>query len=182
VKNAVTATMRTTSSRIGSGAIGSDGGSVKIGAAGLSGTSIFTRLRSFDAAPGPWCRLAAVMGWRPRIGYLALGAVAMSLLLGPTARRVKAREATTEVALSGTQAFVHIPTFELGYEKSPAAIGQSILMTVLSPWWADRISHRVVAGMKTLTLIDSRGARQDLWSLDESWQSISPEEYGERFH
>jgi hypothetical protein len=92
-----------------------------------------------------------------RLGWLALGVVATSLALGPTVRHQMAREATTEVALSGTQAFVHIPVIHVGYEKSPAAIGLAFLMSALSPWAVTRTTHRV--DHQTIIVIDAHGAR-----------------------
>ncbi len=98
-----------------------------------------------------------MMRWRSRLGWLALGGLAIASMLGPTVRRQRAVEASTEVALSGTQAFVHVPAFHLGYVDTPAAIGRSILMSVLSPFWAHPATHRV--DHHTIIVIDAAGVR-----------------------
>jgi hypothetical protein len=215
------------------------------------------------------------------LGWLAVGALLTSFATGSTVRQQRAAEATTEVALSGNQAFVHIPTFHVGYETSPASVGLAFLRRVLSPWAVMRATHRVdgqtiividasgirkmtfegVSGpfqitpegpvvrvgnqlcrwngralvtltldeglavqrdytgptrppwrkqglvfrdpavlirftidgtphqlearatgdVKTLTLVDARGGRRDIWSLDEASRSVSADQFGERF-
>ena len=99
-----------------------------------------------------------MMRWWSRLAWLASGAVAMALVLGPTMRRQRAVEFSTEVALSGTQAFVHIPASHIGYVDSPAAIGRSLLMSVLTPFWAHPSSHH--AHHHTIFVIDAHGVRK----------------------
>jgi hypothetical protein len=95
--------------------------------------------------------------WLPHLGWVVVGALAMALLLGPTVRRERAWAYSTEVAVNGTQAFVQVPTSRVGAVDTPAAIVRSILMSVMTPFWAHPFSHR--ANHRTIIVIDARGIR-----------------------
>ena len=96
--------------------------------------------------------------WLSRLGWMALGIVATSFALGWTVRHHREWEAATEVAVNGTQAFIHIPTNGAGYEMSPAAIGRANVMRVLSPFAFVPSTHRVYR--HTIIVIDGHGIRQ----------------------
>jgi hypothetical protein len=96
--------------------------------------------------------------WLSRLGWMALGVVATSFALGSTVRSHREWEASTEVAVSGAQAFIHIPTNGAGYEMSPAAIFRANAMQILSPFAFVPSTHRVYH--HTIIVIDAHGVRR----------------------
>jgi hypothetical protein len=96
--------------------------------------------------------------WLARLGWMALGVVATSFALGWTVRHQREWEFTTEVALNGIQAFIHIPTNGAGYEMSPAAIFRANAMRVLSPFAFVPPTQR--AYHHEIIVIDGRGVRK----------------------